>query len=60
MGRKTKSEEKQNKIKRSQMPIFIGSNECHKIKFFANVLDFNVPIIIIESIRDNVIKRKTK
>ena len=42
------------------MPIFIGSNECHKIKFFANVLDFNVPIIIIESIRDNVIKRKTK
>jgi hypothetical protein len=60
MGRKTKSEEKQNKIKRSQMPIFIGSNECHKIKFFANVLDFIVPIIIIEGIRDNVIKRKTK
>lgn len=53
MGRKTKSEEKQNKIKRSQMPIFIGSNECHKIKFFADVLDFIVPIIIIESITNN-------
>ena len=59
MGRKTKSEEKQNKIKRSQMPIFIGSNECNKIKFFANVLDFIVTIIIIESITNNVLERDT-
>ena len=41
------------------MPIFIGSNECHKIKFFANVLDFIVPIIIIESITNNVLERNT-
>ena len=59
MGRKTKSEEKQNKIKHSQMPIFIGSNECHKIKFFADVVDFVVPIIIIESITNNVLERST-
>ena len=51
MGRKTKSKEKQNKLKRSQMPIFIGLNECNKIKFFANLLDFIVTIIIIEGIR---------
>jgi hypothetical protein len=49
MGRKTKSKEKQNKLKRSQMPIFIGLNECNKIKLFANVIYFVGPNAIIEA-----------